>query len=155
MPILFCVSGHHDSAQVCLSGPCSTVIDNFRLVHTWQSCSTSFYCSSTALSTFQWTACKVDKLWWLENPNFSLIPLFLSSVNNADRIFGICCSQIKVVSALRNDQGCSSSDRFENASAGPGVEQPVAEDDVGGSFEASSSVQGVGKGWPRDRVFKM
>ena len=87
--------------------------------------------------------------------NFSLIPLFLSSVNNADRIFGICCSQIEVVSALGNDQGCSSSDRFENASAGPGVEQPVAEDDVGGSFEASSSVQGVGKGWPGDRECKI
>ena len=80
------------------------------------------------------------------------IPLFLPGVNNADRIIGICCPQIKVVSALRNDQCCRSSDRLEDSSAGPGVEQPVAEDDVGGGLEASSSVKGVGKGWPMGRV---
>ena len=29
----------------------------------------------------------------------------------------------------------------------PGVQQAIAEDDVGGSFKTSSSVQGVGQGW--------
>ena len=137
----------------CLSCFVCLVIGNFRLVHVRLalSCSTSFYSSSTAWSTSQWTACKTNGDVW-KIKSLPHIPLFLPGVNNADRIIGICCPQIKVVSALRNDQCCRSSDRLEDSSAGPGVEQPVAEDDVGGGLEASSSVKGVGKGWPMGRV---
>ena len=61
-----------------------------------------------------------------------------------------------MVSALGNDQCCSSSDRLEDSSAGPGVKQPIAEDNVGSGLKASSSVQGVSKGWPEGgKIFNM
>ena len=83
-------------------------------------------------------------------------PLFLPGIDDADRIVGIRCSQVKVVSALGNDQCCGSSDRLEDSSAGPGVKQPIAEDNVGSGLKASSSVQGVSKGWPEGgKIFNM
>ena len=81
------------------------------------------------------------------------IPLFLPGIDHTDRIFRISSSQIEMVSSLRYDQSCGSSHRLQHSSAGPGVEQPVGKDNVGRRLETSSSVQGVGKGWPADIQF--
>ena len=97
--------------------------------------------------------CLQDKWWNLETQVFPHIPLILPGIDHTDRIFRISSSQIEMVSSLRYDQSCGSSHRLEHSSAGPGVKQPVGEDNVGRRLEASSSVQGVGKGWPREIQF--